>query len=155
MSTTTENNPSKTEKISNLTDFLLIGLASFAYLISSDYPKISLFMTTFVGLFFIMGCLPHFIMMFRERRVLTYFFIKYIIQVAEAKCYFIVRNTIVYFIYYYVWSFNENTIYLTGLSMAVAFDIVVLINILSNRRVKSLQTRFISMKDPTKIDNES
>lgn len=155
MSTTTENNPSKTEKISNVTDFLLIGLASLAYLIYADYPKTSLFMTTFVGFFFIMGCLPHFIMMFKERRVLTYFFIKYILQVSEAKCYFIVRNTIVYFIYYYVWSFNENTIYLIGLSMVVAFDIVVLINILSSSRVKSLQTRFMSMQDPTKTDNES
>lgn len=58
----------------------------------------------------------------------------------------------IYFVYYYIWSFNQNDIYFTGLTMVVAFDVIVLLNILSVSRINVLKARFAQMTKPKSTD---
>lgn len=58
----------------------------------------------------------------------------------------------IYFVYYYIWSFNQNDIYFTGLTMVVAFDVIVLLNILSVTRINVLKVRFEQMTKPKSTD---
>jgi hypothetical protein len=144
----------KTDKISNLTDIIFISLAEVAYMFHIEYPALSNFLATFIGSTFIVFCLPHFYMMWREKTVLNYHFLKYILTTYEHRVSFVLRNTIVYFIYYYIWSFNQNDVYFIGLSTIVAFDLIILANIISSRRIEKLKVRFSSMPTPVSANEE-
>jgi hypothetical protein len=144
----------KTEKISNITDLIFISLAAVAYMFHVQYPALSNFLATFIGATFIVFCLPHFYMMWREKTVLNYHFLKYILTTYEHRVSFVLRNTIVYFIYYYIWSFNQNDAYFIGLSTVVAFDLIILANIISSRRIEKLKVRFAAMPPPVTTEKE-
>jgi hypothetical protein len=142
----------KSNKVSNVIDLTLVIFAALAYIIHVDYPVLSKFITNGVGFIFIVLVIPHFIMMFNEKKILNYHFLKYIIETSYNPASFIIRNSVIYFVYYYIWSFNQNDIYFTGLSMVVAFDVIVLVNILSASRINVLKVRFEQMTKPKSTD---
>lgn len=144
----------KRDTVSNVIDITLVVLASISYLIHVEYPLLSKFITNGVGFIFIALVIPHFIMMWTEKKILNYNFLKYIIETSYHPASFIIRNTVIYFVYYYIWSFNNNIIYLTGLSLVFAFDVIVLVNILSISRINTLKKRFVKMSPPFDRDNE-
>jgi phage terminase large subunit-like protein len=142
----------KADKVSNFIDLTLVIVASVAYLMHIEYPSLSKFITNGVGFIFIVLVIPHFIMMFNEKKILNYHFLKYIIETSYNPASFIIRNSVIYFVYYYIWSFNQNDIYFTGLTMVVAFDVIVLVNILSVSRINVLKVRFEQMTKPKSTD---
>lgn len=142
----------KADKVSNVIDLTLVIVASVAYLMHIEYPSLSKFITNGVGFIFIVLVIPHFIMMFNEKKILNYHFLKYIIETSYNPASFIIRNSVIYFVYYYIWSFNQNDIYFTGLTMVVAFDVIVLLNILSVTRINVLKLRFEQMTKPKSTD---
>lgn len=144
----------KSDKVSNVIDITLVIIASLAYLMHIQYPSLSKFITNGVGFIFIALVIPHFIMMWSEKKILNYHFLKYIIETSYHPASFIIRNVVIYFIYYYIWSFNHNDVYFTGLTMVVAFDVIVLLNILSTSRIKILKERFATMPPPLNTDKE-
>lgn len=148
MTNSIDNVEDKKETVSNVIDLTLVSIAAGAYMLHGQYPSISNIITTFVGSIFIVLVLPHIVMMYREKKLLNYYFLKYIIETYSHRTSFILRNTVVYFVYYYIGSFNENRTYLAGLSLVVLFDIVVLLNIMSTTRIQSLKERFKVLKDP-------
>lgn len=147
-------NEEKQDKVSNIIDVTLVMTSAFAYLISSSYPGISKFMTDGIGFIFMVLVIPHFFMMWNEKKILNYHFMKYIIETSYHKFSFIVRNVIIYAIYYYIWSFNNNAVYLTGLSLVMAFDAIVLLNIISASRIATLKERFNKLPKPEPTDTE-
>lgn len=58
----------KSNKVSNVIDLTLVIFAALAYIIHVDYPALSKFITNGVGFIFIVLVIPHFIMMFNEKR---------------------------------------------------------------------------------------
>lgn len=73
----------KADKVSNVIDLTLVIVASVAYLMHIEYPSLSKFITNGVGFIFIVLVIPHFIMMFNEKKILNYHFLKYIIETCE------------------------------------------------------------------------
>jgi hypothetical protein len=144
----------KADKVSNFIDLTLVIVASVAYLMHIEYPSLSKFITNGVGFIFMVLVIPHFIMMWNERKILNYNFLKYIIETSHHPASFVVRNSVIYFIYYYIWSFNHNDIYFVGLTMVAAFDLIVLLNIMSTSRIQTLKERFEKMPTPVSVDEE-
>lgn len=144
----------KIEKMSNMTDIIFIAFAACAFLLKGSYPEISKFLTTFVGSVFIVMCLPHFYMMYKAKTIFNYHFLSYIIKTYHHRVSFVLRNLIVYFIYYYIWYFNQNDVYFFGLSLILAFDLVLLANVLSSKRIVTLKSRLDAMPKPPEPENK-
>jgi len=141
------------DKVSNFIDFSLVLTSALAYLMYGTHPAISYFITNTVAFIFIALVVPHFIMIVMEKRLLTYHLIKYIIDSSQHRASWILRNSVIYFIYFYIWSFNHNHYYLLGLSLICFFDVIVLLNILSRSRIEKLKERFATLPPPkSKID---
>lgn len=141
------------DKVSNFIDFSLVLTSAIAYLVKGDWPTVSYLITNTVAFIFVALVVPHFIMIVMEKRFFTYHFIKYIIESSQHRGSWIIRNSVIYFIYFYIWSFNLNNYYLLGLSLICFFDVIVLLNILSSSRVAKLKKIFATLPPPkSKID---
>lgn len=136
------------DKVSNFIDFFLVLTSALAYLMYGTHPAISSFITNSVAFVFIALVVPHFIMIVMEKRFLTYHLIKYIIETSQHRASWVLRNSVIYFIYFYIWSFNHNNYYLLGLSLICFFDVVVLLNVISRSRIEKLKERFATLPPP-------
>jgi len=112
----------------NLTDIIMIALATIAICLSPSYPVSESIITYLIGIFCIIAYLYD---MKIQKKLFTDNMVVYIFEKFNKKLNFFIRNLIVYSIYFYLFLFNQNVIYLLGILLMCFFDLIIVYGLIN------------------------
>lgn len=110
--------------LDNATDLFLIILISVAVYLRFEFNTKILLNASFIILF-VFTC-PHIIDMYKSKRFYTKCILNYMNESYDNKYLFLIRNTLLYSIYYYLFIIADYMLGVAIISVMLSFDLLIL-----------------------------